>query len=299
MCFIHCVKFWAFSCCFPWLCVALITTRHSVIWNAQAIVDLLFGIDIVLNFRTGIVESDGVVDLQPKSARMKYLKSWFLVDFLSVLPVSYLALAVTGECGTAGGNIKAFKVIRLVRLLKMLKLAQLRSAWAMYEREYEGMEAAGKFIKVIAAAIMILYMCHLVACMWFYSGTVGADAGSAVKDGWIARAGIVTVSHDAPAACADLVATVAAAEEAGICDADVRCTFNPATDVCEAAAVTPLVEQYVESFYWSITVLSTVGFGDITPATKVEKTFSILAELIGCVTFAMLMGSLGESKRSF
>jgi hypothetical protein len=253
----------------------------------------------VLNFRTGVVESDGVVDLQPKSARMKYLKSWFLVDFLSVLPVSYLALAVTGECGTAGGNIKAFKVIRLVRLLKMLKLAQLRNAWAMYEREYEGMEAAGKFIKVIAAAIMILYMCHLVACMWFYSGTVGADAGSAVKDGWIARAGIVTVSHDAPAACADLVATVAAADEAGICDADVRCTFNPATDVCEAAAVTPLVEQYVESFYWSITVLSTVGFGDITPATKVEKTFSILAELIGCVTFAMLMGSLGESKRSF
>lgn len=35
-------------------------------------------------------------------------------------------------------------------------------------------------------------------------------------------------------------------------------------------------------------------FGDITPITKVEKMFSILAELIGCVCFALMMGSLAN-----
>lgn len=52
---------------------------------------------------------------------------------------------------------------------------------------------------------------------------------------------------------------------------------------------TPMSEQYLEAFYWSITVLSTVGFGDVTP---VEKVFSVVAELVGTVLFAMLMGGL-------
>jgi CRP-like cAMP-binding protein len=124
--------------------------------------------------------------------------------------------------------------------------------------------------------------------MWFYSGTVGADAGQAAKNGWIAKAGIVTKSYTADTECP---AFGAAADD---CEADVRCVLNEVSGMCEAAALTPLAEQYLESFYWAITVLSTVGFGDITPASKVEKMFSILAELIGCVCFAMLMGSLAN-----
>lgn len=42
-----------------------------------------------------------------------------------------------------------------------------------------------------------------------------------------------------------------------------------------------------------ITVLSTVGFGDITPQTWQEKVFSIVAELIGCMIFATMIGGLG------
>ena len=47
------------------------------------------------------------------------------------------------------------------------------------------------------------------------------------------------------------------------------------------------------AFYWAITVLSTVGFGDITPKTWEEKLFAIIAELFGCMLFATLIGGLG------
>jgi CRP-like cAMP-binding protein len=40
--------------------------------------------------------------------------------------------------------------------------------------------------------------------------------------------------------------------------------------------------------------LSTVGYGDITPQTFAEKVYSILAELFGCLLFAMLIGTLGS-----
>ena len=129
-------------------------------WWVELCTDLVFTVDIGLNFRTGVVDIDGVVDLDAKRARSRYLKSWFLIDFLSVMPVTYIALAVSDSCGT-GANIRAFKVIRLVRLLKMLKLGQLRNVWALYEREVYGLEAVGKIFQVLAAALLILYMCHL------------------------------------------------------------------------------------------------------------------------------------------
>jgi hypothetical protein len=54
--------------------------------------------------------------------------------------------------------------------------------------------------------------------------------------------------------------------------------------------------KYLFSVYWAITVLSTVGYGDVVANTDPEKVFSIVAELLGCVIFATL---IGERKRSF
>jgi hypothetical protein len=51
--------------------------------------------------------------------------------------------------------------------------------------------------------------------------------------------------------------------------------------------------QYVKSFYWSITVLSTVGFGDVVPYTWQEELVSIGSYIVGsCILFASLVGAL-------
>ena len=42
-----------------------------------------------------------------------------------------------------------------------------------------------------------------------------------------------------------------------------------------------------------MTTLTTVGYGDRTPTTDMEKVFSIIAELAGCVIFGIVAGSLG------
>ena len=51
-------------------------------------------------------------------------------------------------------------------------------------------------------------------------------------------------------------------------------------------------DQYVASIYWALTTVSTVGFGDIHPATNFERGGMLLIESIGVVFFACVMGSI-------
>ena len=52
----------------------------------DSVVDVVFFVDIVLNFHTTFVGPSGEIVSDPKIIRMNYLKSWFVVDLLSCLP---------------------------------------------------------------------------------------------------------------------------------------------------------------------------------------------------------------------
>lgn len=52
----------------------------------DSIVDVIFFIDIVLNFHTTFVGPGGEVVSDPKIIRMNYMRSWFIIDLLSCLP---------------------------------------------------------------------------------------------------------------------------------------------------------------------------------------------------------------------
>ena len=52
----------------------------------DSVVDVIFFLDIILNFQTTFVGQSGEVVSDPKIIRMNYLKSWFVIDLLSCLP---------------------------------------------------------------------------------------------------------------------------------------------------------------------------------------------------------------------
>jgi len=49
---------------------------------------------------------------------------------------------------------------------------------------------------------------------------------------------------------------------------------------------------YVTAFYYTITTITTVGYGDISPVTIVEKIFGICMMCLGVVAFSFATGSL-------
>lgn len=62
------------------------TSEDVSLLVVDSIVDVIFFIDIVLNFHTTFVGPGGEVVSDPKIIRMNYLKSWFVIDLLSCLP---------------------------------------------------------------------------------------------------------------------------------------------------------------------------------------------------------------------
>ena len=88
-------------------------------------VDIYFATDLVLNFRTAVVTSEGQLLYKQVDIARAYLKGWFTIDFMSCLPLSYMDYFVEGA-GESDGQSRN-RMVRLIRAFRLLKL--LRRAW--------------------------------------------------------------------------------------------------------------------------------------------------------------------------
>ena len=51
---------------------------------------------------------------------------------------------------------------------------------------------------------------------------------------------------------------------------------------------------YIISFYWTITTITTVGYGDISGTNGFEKVFCSIVMIIGVISFSLANGSLAS-----
>jgi len=52
--------------------------------------------------------------------------------------------------------------------------------------------------------------------------------------------------------------------------------------------------QYLLAVYWALTTLTTVGYGDITPANDAERMYALFALLTGALVFGFMLSSIGS-----
>jgi len=56
----------------------------------------------------------------------------------------------------------------------------------------------------------------------------------------------------------------------------------------------PTYERYVAVFYWSITTMVTVGYGDLVPVTVAERIYTVIAMIISSALFGYSLNTVGE-----
>uniref|UniRef100_UPI003AAE13BE potassium/sodium hyperpolarization-activated cyclic nucleotide-gated channel 2 n=1 Tax=Centroberyx gerrardi TaxID=166262 RepID=UPI003AAE13BE len=147
------------------------TTTPWIIFNVVS--DTFFLMDLVLNFRTGIVFEDNTeIILDPKKIKKKYLKTWFVVDFVSSIPVDYIFLIVEkGIDSEVYKTARALRIVRFTKILSLLRLLRL-SRLIRYIHQWEEIfhmtyDLASAVMRIFNLIGMMLLLCHWDGCLQF------------------------------------------------------------------------------------------------------------------------------------
>ncbi|KAG7236572.1 hypothetical protein INR49_000835 [Caranx melampygus] len=137
------------------------------------IVDIMFIVDILINFRTTYVNNNEEVVSHPAKIAIHYFKGWFLIDMVAAIPFDLLIFGSgSDETTTLIGLLKTARLLRLVRVARKLDRYS----------EY-------------GAAVLMLLMCifaliaHWLACIWYAIGNVEKPYLEH-KIGWLDNLGV-------------------------------------------------------------------------------------------------------------
>uniref|UniRef100_A0A3Q2I5S3 Hyperpolarization activated cyclic nucleotide gated potassium and sodium channel 2 n=1 Tax=Equus caballus TaxID=9796 RepID=A0A3Q2I5S3_HORSE len=147
------------------------TTAPWIVFNVVS--DTFFLMDLVLNFRTGIVIEDNTeIILDPEKIKKKYLRTWFVVDFVSSIPVDYIFLIVEkGIDSEVYKTARALRIVRFTKILSLLRLLRL-SRLIRYIHQWEEIfhmtyDLASAVMRICNLISMMLLLCHWDGCLQF------------------------------------------------------------------------------------------------------------------------------------
>ncbi|NWJ01720.1 KCNH1 protein, partial [Crypturellus undulatus] len=263
--------------------VSFKTKQNNVAWLVvDSIVDVIFLVDIVLNFHTTFVGPAGEVISDPKLIRMNYLKTWFVIDLLSCLPYDVInafenvdeVMCASGKHGCSLiiirlfischtlypygclGISSLFSSLKVVRLLRLGRVARKLDHYIEY-----------------GAAVLVLLVCvfglaaHWLACIWYSIGdyeVIDEDTNTIRPESWLYQLGMS-------------IGTPYRFNASGF----GKWEGGPSKD-----------SVYISSLYFTMTSLTSVGFGNIAPTTDGEKIFAVAMMMIGSLLYATIFGNV-------
>jgi len=203
------------------------------------IVDWLFCLDIVFNFRTTFKNGHDQFVAVPSKIAVHYLKTWFFLDLVSSVPLDQLTASVLPNVRVA----RLLKVGKIMKVLKMLRLSKMTK----FGKDSDGMEdfmdciVSAKFQSMLTLSYTMLLL--LLGSHWFACLLVWAD-GTCLKE---------------------------------------------YQNVMEGGSIWP---EYLAAVYWAMMVMTTVGFGDITPQNDMERGITMIAMIVGGMYYSYVVASM-------
>lgn len=211
--------------------------------------DSLFGIDLLLNFFSAYIDSEENIVKSRTKIIVNYLKSWFIIDVLSILPISTIMQPNSKKSANYSSLLriarlpKLYRLVRLTKLFRMIKMVKKGNMNKFTKFIMDKIKLTPNMEKLLYFICGFLILNHCSACIWYLM----AKLQNFSPDCWVTRMGYI--------------------------DSDIT-------------------EIYIISFYWTLTTITTVGYGDISSGTSIERIYNMFIMASGVIMYSFAIGSL-------
>jgi hypothetical protein len=138
--------------------------------------DIIFAMDILVNFNTGYYHK-GVVVMKRHRVIFTYIRTWLLIDVLATFPYEYTIEIALGsnqsenvdQYSQAPQLLRMLKLIRFLRILRLLRVLKLTKFLYKLE-EYIVTETLNMLMDIIKLLVLIFFISHWLACTFYYVG---------------------------------------------------------------------------------------------------------------------------------
>lgn len=291
------------------ICFEVEAPAGSIEFWLETFFDMLFIVDIVLNFNSAYVNDEGSLETNRSKIASTYLRGWFLIDGPSSLPtepvMELIGLAIPDlgigstapepeGCVTEGGGDTAMmmpKLLRFLRMIRFMKLIRLLKAAKIFKVMEEELDVNMSVLKLFKLVFIVVFLGHLIACFVFLANKAAQDDNffgmfrlpqfygcqntttlewvELLPDDWSPSIGNAYPEWPTKDDCS--------CENQGIW----RWKIVPG-------------EQYVWVLYWTLTTMTTIGYGDVSPLTYVEAIITVIVEVAGASIFGYMIGNIAS-----
>ncbi|TGZ68605.1 hypothetical protein CRM22_004171 [Opisthorchis felineus] len=150
-------------------------SRAKNLLICDIIVELLFIIDILLNFATTYVSKSGQVVYQIREIAIHYLRGWFFLDLIAAIPFDFIDTMDVRE--TDGFRNGVGQWIQLLKMARLLRLARL----------FQKIERYSQYSTIILGLLMCMFflIAHWFACGWYWIGRLEQESSTHREHSWL------------------------------------------------------------------------------------------------------------------
>jgi CRP-like cAMP-binding protein len=242
-------------------------------------VDCFFLCDICLNFFTtyDFLNTRGEAEFEVRRGIIawRYFCGWFPFDLITSVPVEHI-LYFIGEQDE--GSASSF--LKMIRMMRLLKLARLWRLGIFIKKIKELLDLNPAMVRMFQLFSVFMIVAHLLACTMFYVGTEYMERNRTCSDeGCRCYIDPKHRQDELPGQCTSVTWTTS------------KTFMLPGKGEWHVADM-DADKQYLISFYWVITTMATVGYGDISPKAFYEYVLCVVMQIVGVTTFGFMVGNM-------